>query len=362
MPRRAKPGHSHRLTPRRLPGGSLMAVAVNEYLDAIEVQGYSPYTVTYRSRSLGYLVAWLRERGIERPGEVTAAVLERYQRSLHYHRKPDGAPLSLPTQAGYLTAVKGLFRWLAKTNRTLLNPAAELVPPRVERRLPKAILAHAEVEQVLAIPHLADPVGLRDRAIMEVLYSTGIRRSELCRLHVPDVDPARGTVMVEQGKGRRDRVIPIGERAIAWVERYLADARPRLASDPDLGILFLTVAGDDLTPDHLTERIGRYIRAGTGKRGSCHALRHTMATLMLDGGADIRHIQEMLGHAGLQTTEIYTHVSLRNLKAVHQATHPAANNTPRRQRHAPGDDPADQTIPNNDDDNNNDDDDTRFPS
>jgi integrase/recombinase XerD len=328
MPRRAKPGHSHRLAPRRLPEGTPIAAAVNDYLEAITTQGFSPYTVAYRARSLGYLVAWLAERGIVHPGEVTAAVLERYRRSLHYQRKRDGSPLSLPTQAGYLTAVKGLFRWLARTNRILLNPAAELVPPRAERRLPKGILAHSEAEQVLAQPDLADPVGLRDRAIMEVLYSTGIRRGELCRLRLGDIDPARGTVLIEQGKGRRDRIIPIGERALAWVERYLTDARPRLASEPDLEIMFLTIAGDDLTPDHLTERIGRYIRAGTGKPGSCHTFRHTMATLMLDGGADIRHIQEMLGHAGLQTTEIYTHVSLGNLKAVHAATHPAAHNTP----------------------------------
>ena len=329
MPRRSKPGHSHRLIARPLAASTPVAVAVNDYLDAIAVQGYSPYTVAYRSRSLSLFVVWLGERGIEHPGEVTEPVLERYQRSLHYHRKPDGSPLSLPTQAGYLTAVKGLFRWLARTNRILLNPAAELVPPRVERRLPRAILAHTEVDAVLALPDLNDPVGLRDRAIMEVLYSTGIRRSELCRLGVGDIDSARGTVHIVQGKGGRDRVIPIGDRALAWVERYLVDARPRLVSEPDLGIVFLTVAGDDLTPDHLTERVGRYIRQATGKHGSCHAFRHSMATLMLDGGADIRHIQEMLGHAGLATTEIYTHVSIRNLKAVHNATHPAANNTPR---------------------------------
>jgi len=336
MGRRAEPGHSHRLTPRRLKQGTAVALAVNEYLDAIEVQGFSPYTVAYRSRSLGYLVDWLAERGVTHPGEVTPTVLERYQRSLHYHRKPDGTALSLRTQAGYLTAVKALFRWLAKTNRVLLNPAAEIIPPRIERRLPKTILAHSEVEQILAIPDLNDPVGLRDRVIMEVLYSTGVRRSELCRLRLGDVDGARGTVHIVQGKGGRDRIIPIGDRALAWIDRYLSDARPRLVSDPDLGIMFLTISGDDLTPDHLTERVGRYIRQGAGKQGSCHTFRHSMATLMLDGGADIRHIQEMLGHAELSTTQIYTHVSLRNLKAVHAATHPAASNTPRGDRPAGG--------------------------
>ncbi len=329
MARRAQPGHSHRLIARPLEGASPIAAAVNDYLSAIEAQGFSRYTVAYRSRSLGQLAAWLTERGIRHPGEVTGQVLEQYQRSLFYYRKADGTPLSLRTQAGYLVPVKGLFRWLAKTNRILLNPAAELSPPRIEQRLPRVILSHQEVEQVLDQPNLDDPVGLRDRTIMEVLYSTGMRRSELCRLQITDIDTARRTVLIEQGKGRRDRIVPIGERALAWTGHYLTQARPKLASSPDHGVLFLTLAGDDLTPDHLTDRVGRYIRAATGKPGSCHAFRHTMATLMLDGGADIRHIQEMLGHAGLSTTQIYTHVSLHSLQAVHTQTHPAANNQPR---------------------------------
>ncbi len=335
MARRGQPGHSHRLVTHPLADASPIAAAVNEYLAAIEAQGFSRYTVAYRSRSLALLVSWLTERGIQHPGEVTGAVLERYQRSLFYYRKQDGAPLSLRTQAGYLVPVKSLFRWLARQNRILLNPASELVPPRIERRLPKVILTHQEVEQVLALPSLDDPVGLRDRTIMEVLYSTGMRRSELCHLRTSDIDTARQTVLVEQGKGRRDRVIPIGERALAWIARYQTDARPQLASDPNHGVLFLTVAGDDITPDHLTERVGRYIRAGTGKPGSCHAFRHTMATLMLDGGADIRHIQEMLGHAELSTTQIYTHVSLRSLQAIHTQTHPAARNQPHHHDPAP---------------------------
>lgn len=312
-----------------MAGGTPIAAAVNEYLAAIEEQGFSPYTVAYRARSLTHLLAWLSERAIGHPGEVTAGVLEGYRRSLFYYRKSDGTALSLRTQAAYLVPVKALFRWLAKTNRVLINPAAELSPPRLERRLPRVILNPEEIEAVLALPVLDDAVGLRDRAIMEVLYSTGIRRSETCALHVGDIDAARQTVMVRQGKGRRDRMIPIGARALAWIERYLTAARPALASDPDLGVLFLTIAGNDLTPDHLTERVGRYIRTATGKPGSCHTFRHTMATLMLDRGADIRHIQEILGHAGLATTEIYTHVSLQSLQAVHANTHPAANNTPR---------------------------------
>jgi len=330
MARRGQPGHSHRLVAERLASGSAMAGAVNDYLGAIAAKGFSPYTVAYRSRSLAHLVAWLAERGVHDPGEVTKPVLERYQRSLFYYRKADGAPLSFRTQNSYLIPVKGLFRWLAQTNRILFNPASELDLPRIERRLPKVILNISEVDTVLASCDLGDPVGLRDRAIMEVLYSTGLRRSELCRLRVHDIDVERATVSVVEGKGRRDRMVPIGERALVWVDRYLVEGRPGFVVPPDEGIVFLTVEGNDLTPDHLTVRVGRYIRRATGKPGSCHTFRHTMATLMLEGGADIRHIQEILGHVQLSTTQIYTHVSIDALKAVHARCHPGATNTRHR--------------------------------
>ena len=335
MARRGQPGHSARLVAQRLGSGSAMAGAVNDYLGAIAAKGFSPYTVAYRSRSLAHLVAWLADRGVDHPGEVTKPVLERYQRSLFYHRKADGAPLSFRTQNSYLVPVKGLFKWLAQTNRILFNPASELELPRIERRLPKVILGVGEVEAVLASCDLGDPVGLRDRAIMEVLYSTGMRRSELCHLRLHDIDVDRGVVAIVEGKGRRDRMVPIGERALAWVDRYLSDARPGFVVPPDPGIVFLTLEGNDLTPDHLTRHIGRYIRAATGKPGSCHMFRHTMATLMLEAGADIRYIQEILGHVQISTTQIYTHVSIDALKEVHTRCHPGATNT-RHRRPTPG--------------------------
>ena len=173
----------------------------------------------------------------------------------------------------------------------------------------------------------ADPAtahGLRDRAILEVLYSTGIRRTELVNLKLYDIDAERGTLMVRQGKGKKDRMIPIGDRALAWIEKYQADVRPALASAPDDGVLFLTAQGEAFTPNRLTQLARDYVaKAELGKTGACHLFRHTMATLMLENGADIRFIQQMLGHAELSTTEIYTQVSIRALKEVHARTHPA---------------------------------------
>ena len=184
---------------------------------------------------------------------------------------------------------------------------------------------------VLAIPDLDGPLGLRDRAMLELLYATGIRRSELAHLKVFDLDVERATLAVRKGKGSKDRMIPTGDRAATWVARYLEDSRPRLATTPDQGILFLTMDGEQFTVDRLTQLARGYIhRSGIQKPGACHLFRHTMATLMLEGGADIRYIQQMLGHTDISATQIYTQVSLRALQAIHTATHPAASNEPHR--------------------------------
>jgi len=167
--------------------------------------------------------------------------------------------------------------------------------------------------------------------MLEVLYSTGVRRSELAHLSVFDLDAERATLLVRQGKGRKDRMVPIGERALAWVGRYLAEVRPGLVVPPDDGTLFLTADGTGLSPVYLGQVARRYVeRSGVAKTGSCHIFRHTMATLMLEGGADVRYVQAMLGHAELSSTQVYTHVSIRALQAVHNATHPGATNTRHR--------------------------------
>lgn len=263
-------------------------------------------------------------------------MLDGYQRALFHRRKPDGAPLSFRAQHTRLVPIRAFFKWLARQNRILYNPASELELPKLERRLPRAVLSADEAERVLAVPDLAEVTGLRDRAMLEVLYATGIRRSELARLQIFDVDAERLTLAVRQGKGRKDRMIPTGERAAIWARRYLIEARPKLAAEPDDGTLFLTVDGTPFGVDRLTGLVAGYVRrSGVGKPGACHLFRHTMATLMLEGGADIRFIQQMLGHADISTTQIYTQVSLRQLRAIHAATHPATANTPRSQRPEP---------------------------
>jgi len=286
-------------------------------------KNYSATTIASREVYLRFFIAWCDERGIRRPQEVTRPIIERYQRFIFVYRKSNGQPLSTSSQHIRMTPIRAWFKWLARQNFILYNPAADLELPRMEKRLPKHILTIKEAEAVLAVPDLGTATGVRDRAMLEVLYSTGMRRMELLHLKVHDVDAERGTVMIRQGKGKKDRMIPIGERAVAWIEKYRDDVRPELVTGADEGELFLSHLGEAFAPNRLTQLVREYIAAADiGKTGSCHLFRHTMATLMLENGADIRFIQAMLGHAELSTTQIYTQVSIRQLKAIHSATHP----------------------------------------
>ncbi len=234
---------------------------VGEFCEDMAARGYSERTVGNRRHMLSYLAAWLAERGITRPAEVTRPVLESYQRWLFHYRKSNGEPLSFRSQSQRLLAVRAFFKWAARQRHVLHNPASEIELPRAERRLPRPALTAAEAELVLTRPDLDSPAGVRDRAILEVLYSTGIRRAELASLAVTDIDHERQTLLVRQGKGRKDRMIPIGPRALAWVRRYLAEVRPRLVTQPDDGILFLSADGTGLALDALTRLASGYVKA-----------------------------------------------------------------------------------------------------
>lgn len=303
---------------------SSLAALTSEYLDHLRARGYATSTVDGRRRHLAEWVTWLDDRGLTEPRQVTLPVLERYRLHLFERRKPDGAPLSWGAQAQRLGALKGLYAWLTRQRHIASNPAAELELPRQPKRIPRSVLTAREAELVLSQPDLDHPLGLRDRAILEVLYSTGIRRAECAHLELSDVDLARLVVLVREGKGGRDRLVPLGERAGAWLDRYLREARPRYVTPPDAGWLWLTKRGRRLTGKRLGALVSDYVSsADVGKSGSCHLFRHTMATLMLEGGADVRHIQEILGHAELSTTALYTHLSIGQLQQVHRRTHPA---------------------------------------
>ena len=303
---------------------SPLAALLQQHLEWLRVQNYSEYTVKNRRVHIGFFLDWCSERSITEPVDVTRTVLESYQRHVFHYRKKNGEPLGFTGQHARLVPLRVWFRWMAREHYILHNPASELELPRTGFRLPKAVLTAQEAELVLQQPNVNDVLGLRDRALLETLYTTGMRRLELSRLKIYDLDLERGTVFIRLGKGNKDRIIPLGERAVLWVRKYLEQARPQLACEPDDRTVFLSNAGEMFSLDHLSDLVRTHIEtANIGKQGACHLFRHTMATLMLEGGADIRFIQAMLGHADLKTTQIYTHVAIRQLKEIHSATHPA---------------------------------------
>ena len=297
---------------------------LKQFLDVSAASGLSDRTVELRERILKYFIRWCDERNLDNPQDITRPILERYRRYLFHYRKKDGEPISFATQQQRLVPIKAFFKWLTKENYILYNPASEMELPKVHRRLPRHILTAQEVEQILTQTALQGDLGIRDRAIIETLYSTGIRRSELINLKLYDVDTKNGTLMVREGKGKKDRLLPLGERASLWINHYLETVRPELITGTDDGTLFLHEYGEAFHKNRLTDLVKKYIeQAGIDKPGACHIFRHTMATLMLENGADIRFIQAMLGHSQLSTTEIYTQVSIKKLKEIHRLTHPA---------------------------------------
>jgi integrase/recombinase XerD len=306
-----------------------MLAYVHAYTEQLKARNYASQTITFKAMALERFLGWCSERGITRITEITRPILQRYQRHLFHSTVRGGKPLSAAGQFNRLMAVRGFFRFLTRENILLYNPASELDLPKLERRLPKDTLTAEEAEAVMSQPDVTTPLGVRDRAILEVLYSTGIRRMEVVNLERQDAQESRGILAVRQGKGKKDRFVPIGDRALLWARKYLDDVRPDLElGDPHT--LFLDPAGKKMDPHQLSRMVQRYVQvSGVGKKGRCHLFRHTMATLMLENGADIRYIQQMLGHAMLSTTEIYTHVSIVKLKEIHSATHPARLKRPR---------------------------------
>lgn len=304
---------------------STLTSEIELYLEWMEVHNYAATTVENRRRYLGYFLSFVKAESVDDPAQVTYELIESYQEVLHGHRKVDGSPLSIATQVQRLIPITQLFSWLRRQHRITQNPAADLLMPRPDRQLPEATLSHGEMARLMSTPDVTCPLGLRDRALLEVFYSSALRRSELLGLRLRDVDFDRGTLFVHRGKGGKDRHVPIGERALFWVRLYLGLVRPLFEPAESSETLFLSSVGTPICADWLCRRVRGYMRqAGITKHGSCHLLRHSVATLMLEGGADIRYVAEMLGHARLETTQRYTRVSIDRLRTVHAQCHPAA--------------------------------------
>lgn len=287
----------------------------------------------YLSDARAFL-AWLTRQGLGLV-DVRADDLRRYQGELVARPKLDGRPLAAATLALRLGAVKTLFRFLVREGHTLFDPSSVLELPRVDKRLPRVLLSEREARRIVTAPRGRDALELRDRALLETLYATGLRVSELVHLRPEDVDTEERLLRVVKGKGGKDRNVPLTMAAARALESYLIQGRWTLLAgatasrrearrDEQRGVrLFVRTHGRSLTRTHVGQVIRRWTRAArVTKHVTCHTFRHSVATHLLRGRADIRHIQALLGHKSLTTTERYTQVEISDLKRVIARAHP----------------------------------------
>ena len=299
-----------------------MESTIHVFLSYMRVErGLAQNTILAYGRDLKKFTEFLRKRNKFRMEDVTREDVVDFLSSL-YKEKLDSRSV-----ARYLVSLRGLYKFAMMEGMVSTDPTENLESPKIRSTLP-TYLRKEEIDKLLEAPNLATPVGVRDRAMLEVLYSTGLRVSELLNLRISDIDMRIGCVRCI-GKGDKERLVPIGRKAIEAVEQYLAQGRPKFARPssppPHNQVLFLTRIGRRLSRVGIWKILHDYgVRLGLRGRLTPHKLRHSFATHLLEGGADLRSVQLMLGHADIATTQIYTHVVEERLKQIYKAHHPRA--------------------------------------
>ena len=307
---------------------------VERYLDHLAVErGLSRHTVDAYRRDLARYVEFCVDRGVRTAADVDDEAVAAYLASRSAATREDGLPYRASSVARALSAVRVFHRFCLTEGDVERDSTAGVVRPKLPRRLPRPLTVE-EMRSLLDAPRSETPAGSRDRAFLELLYGAGLRVSELVSLDVDDVDLELSGVRV-LGKGGRERDVPIGTYAVRALEDYLLRARPELASRASGSALFLNQRGGRLTRQGVTLLLERSARsAGIGRRVSPHVLRHSFATHLLEGGADVRVVQELLGHASVATTQIYTLVTREHLLEVYATSHPRARRAPPARRAA----------------------------
>jgi len=299
-----------------LPATDFFQRLLPDYLAVLLVErGLAAHSVSSYRNDLRAFGVWLAGKGLDAPG-CERADLRRYISELR------GRGLSARSAARALAAIRGLYRYLLERNETQQDPTLELETPKLMRALPYFLSAE-QVEALLGAPDVAAPLGLRDRAMLETIYATGVRVSELVGLKVGQLRLDPGYVRV-WGKGNKERIVPVGSSAVEWLERYLGMARPKLDKRHS-EMLFLSNRGEGMTRQRFWLLIKHYGKqAGIATHLSPHVMRHSFATHLLEHGADLRAVQAMLGHSDISTTEIYTHITRERLRQLYDRAHPRA--------------------------------------
>lgn len=297
-----------------------MTRAIDDYLRACAAErDLSPHTLSAYAGDLAQFAQWAGRSGVTELAAVDHRLLRRYVAFLGQRG------LARRTVTRKASAIRSLFRWAVLRGLLSATPAEDLAVPKLDKPLPRVLRA-ADAGRLCELPPDDEPIGLRDRAILELLYGCGLRVSELCSLDVDDVDLVGRAVGV-LGKGRKERRVPLGERARVAVLAYLSGARAELmtkSGDRDTSALLLNARGRRLGTRSVRALLEKYLTAEGSRVVNPHALRHSFATHLLDNGADLRAVQELLGHESLATTQIYTHISTERLRAVYEQSHPRA--------------------------------------
>lgn len=306
--------------------------AIETYLTALAARGLRPSTITSNRIALQHLARVLARRGVCDMRHVTRHDIAAFSSDLldhRYRRSPEQPwkPLAPVTRYDRLFFVRQFFAWLVGQRLLVCDPSLGAKPVWPGRGLPRRVLSESELARLLAAPDRATALGLRDRAMLELLYSSGLRIGELAALDLTDVDLTSGILVVRSGKGAKSRLVPFGQSAASALTRYIRDGRPQLLTSPRVAALFIASKakgrGRRMWTCSIADRIALAAEAaGIERPVTAHMLRHSFATHLLRAGASVRHVQEMLGHARIDTTEIYTHLAIADVAEAHARSHP----------------------------------------
>ncbi len=297
--------------------------ATRQYLNAMNAMGRSPHTVKGAKSVLKELHTFLHHLDVDQIEHMDHDTLMHYREELAWRLTPKGTPLSSRSQAECLGHVRAFCRWLVDNDLLVGDPTLKIPNPKKPQPLPKAILDPKEIRKILKQPDMSTATGYRNKVILEVLYCTAIRRAEVSNIKLDDLDTESGYLIIREGKGRKDRVVPLGEQICQLIETYLVGVRGDWINSDNDNHLFLNRWGQGMGPNSVWQVVKKYVKAAKLKKPvSTHTFRHSCATHMLHNGAPIRHIQEMLGHASLETTQVYTRITINELKKIHSQYHP----------------------------------------
>ncbi len=297
--------------------------AADHYIRSLKVRNLSDGTVAAALWKLKRFLRFLESEKVRHVDRITGQIVKDYQMRLYQSVNSRGQPNTVAYQNGLLSTAKNFVTFLKQNDFIVFDPGRSVAYAKAPKQLPRSVLTPSEARRIIHAPDVTTVIGYRDRTILEVLYSSAIRKEELNNLTLGDVDCHDGFLRIICGKGKKDRIVPMGRIACRYLENYINSVRPDLITDPFDTHLFLTLRGNKFSKNVVWELVKKYARKAKIKKNvHPHTFRHSCATAMLKNRADIRTIQKLLGHASLDATQVYTHLSITDLKDVHKRCHP----------------------------------------